>query len=253
MQKFKALFTVILLGFTVVCLQPQLLNKIHHYYVGSNVFKMTRLYHQGSGTGFLIKAKSGKTYIMTNNHVCNMEEGDYLKAKHQFSGKTFVTKILHRSKRHDLCLLEKPKDLPIYVRGLRLANNVKTGDVMTVVGHPLGNPLTVSRGEVIGNVVIELILGVNLPDEKCFGKNIKAEDLDPIQKAFLDARGIKTICVVRPLSAMNTSITFPGNSGSPAINHNFRVTGVLFAGRVNMATQSYVVPLEYLKEFLEGK
>lgn len=260
-KALKIVCATMVLSFTLICLQPQLLNKFYHYYVGSNVFKIKDFISGSSGTGFYVVSPSGNKYIMTNNHVCNMN-ATMLVAEHQHSQKTFSVEIYKQSPDHDLCLLKLTKaqklreGLPFYIRGLRVANNVKAGDIMTVVGHPLGNPLTVSKGEIIGQTTIKILIGYNLTEEQCFGENVDVEtteELNDLQKMMFKMRGITKVCIANPVSTMNTSITFPGNSGSPAVNHNFRVAGVLFAGNPDQPTQSFVVPLEYVKRFLKDK
>lgn len=63
---------------------------------------------RGLGTGFHVKAKSGKTYILTNFHVCFLaDKNGYMNA---LTDKTFQrVKVIRRSNFTDLCLLTPVK------------------------------------------------------------------------------------------------------------------------------------------------
>ena len=95
------------------------------------------------GTGFHITHK-GKTFIITNRHVCQAGlqvslNNNVLNA----NGKS--VKIIHIWREHDLCALESWK-----ITGLRLADSAAEPlDKLYVIGHPNGINLVIEDGRFI--------------------------------------------------------------------------------------------------------
>ena len=58
------------------------------------------------------------------------------------------------------------------------------------------------------------------------------------------------ICTVNIFSNRITAYSRGGSSGSPVVNFYGDVVGVLFAGHRDDQFDSYMVPLSYLKEFV---
>lgn len=216
-------------------------------YVGDKVVEVSYP-GKGGGTGFHVKAKSGKVYVVTNAHVCLVSDGnDYVYLK-EVGSKTYVKKkIIKRMKDHDLCAIEAIENKS----GLGVANKVYVGEIVALLGHPALRPLTLSMGEIIGKRNIELIFGLNLPKDYCIGKTLQVKNLqNGLLKLTLMMYGGKTVCVANLTSTMLNAIAYKGNSGSPVVDIFGRVVGVLFAGS-SQPTDSYLVPLPKLKEFLK--
>ena len=73
-------------------------------YKGASVVKLTRTPMQFSGgTGFQIKAPSGKQYILTNAHICQIADSLYAKTQ---SGKISVVDVIKIYPHHDLCIMK---------------------------------------------------------------------------------------------------------------------------------------------------
>ena len=136
------------------------------------------------GTGFNI---SPDGLIITNYHVVK----DAPSVTITFSnGKMFSAKEWTSSPEKDLAFIKiKGKDLP----ALRFEedNPAAVGDMVTIIGNPLGFQRVVTQGEVIS--ISSMVKGIDVP--------------------VLTIKG--TI--------------HPGSSGSPVINDNNRVVGVIFA------------------------
>jgi S1-C subfamily serine protease len=204
-----------------------------HYFrnkVGDSVVKIIGV--TGSGSGFHVEADSGEIYILTNAHVCaaaDKKDQVYIKKDNRL----IPRKIIAVYPKHDLCLIEK---LPSQKKGLKLASFVDIGEDVVLIGHPKGRPLTLSKGEVIYSTVIQLL--TNKPEQEC-----KGEYVPPI---LFFAGG----CVEDFQAHGISTIAFPGNSGSPVVNKYGYLVGVLFAGS-DQPTDSYMVPLKYIKDFLK--
>lgn len=161
-------------------------------------------------TGFHLKYR-GKTYIVTNKHVCDSNLRIYQHGFIQF-GK-YVGQIIRISDMHDLCLVTSDRN-----DGLELAEeSAKPMDKITLIGYPRGLDKTIRQGRVVSYEHI----------------------LAPWIMPGIEYR-----------SMMIDTISYGGNSGSPVLNSEGKVVGVLYAGSRVYHTEAFVVPLEDLKLFL---
>ena len=174
------------------------------------------------GTGFRLRYR-GKVYILTNLHVCEVSKMLGYPEYALVDGESFkVSKVLKRSTEHDICALEDTDQNG----GLPLSNkDLDVMDPLILIGHPLGLPVTVRRGNLI-------------------------------QKGIV-------VCVrydsgARCLNASRISaLAYHGNSGSPVFNADGEVAGILFAGSRAYPNKSLIVPykdlVKFLKELASGK
>jgi S1-C subfamily serine protease len=226
---------------------PQIQKAWFRYTVGSKVVKVIKTDSKGrprgGGTGFAIKAPSGKTYIMTNAHVCDMYEGSKNALVQFGDGPLIPTRIIQISDKTDLCLMENVNEM----KGLSLASSLAVGEVITVVGHPALMPLNISTGDVLGNSKVDVNLGI-------VGLDINREDCH-LPKHRMEASGqdvdmgFLVYCVEHIRSIQTTAINLPGNSGSPVVNFFGHVVGVLFAGD-DEVHWSLIISLEDINTFL---
>lgn len=240
--------SVVFLSLFLVSKVPQLHSDYIRHYVGSEVVSIYG--SAGGGSGFHVKTKSGDTYILTNNHVCNLANDDDMVIVHDVLKRALKRRVVKRHKTHDLCLVEA---MPGF-KGIATANSFYKGEVVTLVGHPSLRPLSLSKGEVIGSRKISLIIGFNLTKERCFGELYSVTEFaqgNPFLIIMLEQLGVKNICYADKLeSTMFNGISYGGNSGSPVVDFYGNVVGVLYAGG-QQVTDAYVVPLSVVKKFLE--
>lgn len=123
----------------------------------------------------------------------------------------YVGRILYIDKYHDLCLVtSNRKD------GLELADYQSTKlEKIILVGYPRGIGKVVREGRII--------------------------ELD---RWFAPWIGKKVT------SYRISSPAYGGNSGSPVVNTRGKVTGVLFAGQPMYPLEPFMVPLSYVRAFL---
>lgn len=138
---YKALFlTILFLGVSL----PICHHKWLRDYVGKRVVKITDQSGNSGGTGFYIKLPSGKTSILTNSHVCDLQKAGIIFISDDSSIRQ-PHNIIINSAYTDLCLVAGDE-----VHGLSLAPNAPFGEIVYELGHPLLNALTMTQGELIG-------------------------------------------------------------------------------------------------------
>lgn len=239
----KLIRVLILLSFVAAILlpvAPQVAHKILKNH--AKIVMIMSPKFRGGGTGFHIQAPSGRTYIMTNRHVC--EVGQYkafkkIPVRKDENGKIIYAKkgvglryvkivdgfdvkeraILKVSQKHDLCLIQPTKKNGI----MRIGTPI---DLLPVLTAGFGGLDSISANIGYRN-------GPHMASV-CY------------ESAFLfgctDLRFMKTDAY--------TFIVRGGHSGSPVISPLGSLVGVVFAGS---GRETLVVPIKFVTDFLKNK
>lgn len=210
-------------------------------YVGNNVVKIVNKEGNHGGTGFHVRGKSGRTYILTNSHVCShIQENGLVNVADEF-GNIIPRRVLLDSDYTDLCLVEAMPG----ASGLFLGSGPSPGEIVAVVGHPKLMPLTVTRGEIIAEAEVQVMDHIiQNSDDKCDKPKNKIVKVN-VFVFELD------VCTVKIKANLSNVTILPGNSGSPVVNFFGNVVGVAFAGDSDSNWGSFVT-LSDIKEILKA-
>jgi len=220
--------------------------EMHGQWIRSKVGSKTYLIYEprsGSGTGFAVKAPSGKTYIVTNDHVCEVSKDGKSVMVRDEDGKSMRRKIIKKSDRSDLCLVEGWPG----VEGLKVSSSApEIGQIVASVGHPSGYDITLSRGEIIMRDDVMIPVGPISFIDPSSGKEqlVPAEDggvtlkqcsmpknkvVTVDQQIFIFVFRIKMCMNVTEKAYFTNMLIQPGSSGSPVVNFYGNIVGVVFA------------------------
>lgn len=194
----------------------------------------------GSGTGFAVKTKKGHKVIVTNAHVC---EG-FRQMYSTYEEETYKLNVIKISKKTDLCMLQAPKSIP----ALKLASNVDVDQEIYTVGFPYSEYMVTESGKYKGPT--EAAAPWDVPIEKCKGRDyLKVRIIPTPGDAGLVVP--KRVCIgAFDDMIFTTIISAPGASGSPIVDGQGKIVGVIFMIHRGGAPWAIGVSLEKLEEFL---
>ena len=243
---------------------PEIHNHWLRYKVGTRTYTIRDSAKSGGGTGSAVKAPSGQTYILTNDHVCEVSKDKVSVLVTDEEGNAMRRRIIAHDENSDLCLVEGMPG----VEGLSVARSAPVrGDILNIIGHPHLMPLTLSKGEYIAPQDVSTLSGpiaMQNPDtgvweqydvtkggilpEQCQMAKNKQVDIDiPV---FIFTIKVKLCIVVIHDAYATNAIILPGNSGSPVVNALGQIEGVAFAG--NEANWGFMISLADIQSFLKN-
>lgn len=192
--------------------------KITKIYTINDKITLARVQRGAAGTGFSILYQDGVSYILTNQHVCDMKSAATYVVTLS-SGKRASAAFVRSDPFADVCLLATHA----FIEPLSLAKeNATQGDRVITVGGPSNIAPIIVDGIVSGYVNI----------------NMKADD-DSDGSFEVHFRG----------QMLSTPI-YPGSSGSPVINVYGDVVGIIFAVRREKEHIAFMVPISEVLRFL---
>jgi S1-C subfamily serine protease len=204
---------------------------------------------KGRGTGFVV-AKDNKQVIITNAHVCEINLatpifvvyhriGSSLRAPLRFPGA-----VIKRDESHDLCMVSIPFDLK--VKSLSLADDIHMDTSIYIIGYPSIALLSSSNGFVRGYHIIDQ--PYPLPIDLCVGRKHYIKTVPIKQENGKNVE--KKQCFLRANFLFTDALGDKGQSGSPGLNADGEVIGVMSMIGGNVRPFASLVPLSSLKKFL---
>lgn len=193
--------------------------KINASYITQDKVTLATVQKAYWATGFSIATKDAVSLVLTNRHVCEMgANANYILTLQ--SGNKIQAMFIKSDPFADICILKVKTVIP----PLSLAKeNSSRGDRVITIGGPDGVfPLMVD-GLVSGYYNIQM-------------KNNPDDDDGDFEIHFR--------------SQVMSAPIYPGSSGSPVLNTNGDVIGIVFAVRGEKAHISFMVPVNEIWRFL---
>lgn len=189
------------------------------------------------GSGVILNSTAFGSTVLTNKHVCRLiETGGYV-----VRGETsYMIDSYKKYGKHDLCLVSVIYDFGITTKVA--ASRPKDFSKAYVSGHPGLMPSVLTTGYFSGREIVSLIVGFKECD-----KNTPDEYI--LYCIFMG--GIPMI--QRFHSQLVTATILPGSSGSAVFNEDREIAGLVFAGNGEGLMYAYIVPHEYVVDFLENQ
>lgn len=197
---------------------------------------ITNLEGNSGGSGVVLESNADESLVLTNSHVCEVtRNGGIVRT----DTKSAIVVSFQQSEIHDLCLIKVKADLGI---NTKIADNApQLFSKASIAGHPQLLPTIVTEGHFSHKVIIPVLFKI----KKCEDKDYDNPDLGMFCLFF------GGIPIIRIFEAQPVSATIqPGSSGSAVFNSEGNISGLVFAGSGQLA-YAYIVPLEYVKFFVE--
>lgn len=185
----------------------------------------------GGGTGFIAKTPKGQYIMVSNAHVC--DDAKIMLASQENPYNFEYVRVLGYKKDVDLCLLSPPAGSK---RGIILGDAPRPFQTTYVVGFPLLHRATPEIGHYLG----EATVGVNVGAE---ANGMCWNGVTPLW-SFWGA-----ICIRYYVLGDTTAQIFPGNSGSPVVDFNQHLLGVINSSR--QSGGGGFIPVRFLEAYLQ--
>jgi len=195
-----------------------------------------------TGTGFAIKIANHK-YLVTAAHICSSEVKAIAYNSKLDKTENIVTRDRFKLYRdHDLCVVS---ELDTELSAFEMASSVSDVENYYAVGHPNHYPLVATKGNLLGLVSLTLE-ATYLSIDNCLSSrhSITTKRINNEQQF---------VCVFSgPIYATSIPVTY-GSSGSPIINKNYEVVGVVsIVDGSSPGNWAGMVPLKDLELFLNS-
>lgn len=215
------------------------------YYLGTNshpssyTVMVTNFEETTGGSGVVISTSRSESLILTNEHVCSgvLNKGGKVKL---VDGSQYIVTGIWPSNYHDLCVVKVANDLKTSVN--IASNSPDLYGEATVTGHPALLPNLITKGHFGGKQFVTIMTGA----KKC----TEADYQNPEHRPYCVFFGMRPILKTYEAQVITATI-MPGSSGSAVLNESGELSGLVFAGNGRGLSYGYVVPYEFIVNFLE--
>jgi S1-C subfamily serine protease len=194
--------------------------------------------NKSSGTGWIMRTKSGKSITITNRHVC--EGNTYMTTT--INNRSYKLRILQLSSIHDICILQPVPG----VKPLMLSDKIAQDEMIYAVGFPFWPYKHISPGLAKGFIPISRSMDVE--PHLCNGE---AYSLLSIKVLTASIPKTYEVCMFQSNGYATTIPVDAGSSGSPILNINSQVVGMVML-RQGSLSWAHAVPLNMLKRIRDA-
>ena len=192
--------------------------------------------HLSNGSGSVVVGKSGRLYILTNWHVCLGAQWKHQIIAFYPNGETIQGMVVKVSPTKDLCAAVLKEDRP----GLKMAPRLQPYQDIWTRGYP-EHILAETHGNVGGTVQWSAGFPIQEIGEcpEGYGKD-------------RDYEGRVQGCTYTFTSQLSTLYARPGSSGSPVVDSEGRLVGVVSSWHSRGDYEAGMVTFRDVKSFLDG-
>jgi hypothetical protein len=191
------------------------------------------------GSGVILRSNMAVSEILTNKHVCRLTQG----GGYVVRGETeYLVHSIKKYPDHDLCLVKVFGNLGVNTKVAALTPT--TFQPAYISGHPALLPHVLTTGNFSGNQIINLVVGF----KPCKKEEVGIYTEDEILYCIFFG-GIPILQSFE--SQLVTGTILPGSSGSGVFNDKGEISGVVFAGKGRGLGYAFIVPHQYVVDFIE--
>lgn len=202
---------------------------------------------RSGGSGVILESTNDKSLILTNNHVCEVvKEGGYVVQENL----KYPVDMYAQYAYHDLCVVTVSHSFNV---NTKVADSAPTAYSKAFIsGHPNLLPHVLTTGSFSKYRVIHVLTGL----KKCS----ETETSVPKDNKIIEKNNDEYWCEnygMIPIfktyqSQLVTGTILPGSSGSAVYNSNGEISALVFAGHSRGFSYAFVVPYEYVVDFVRS-
>lgn len=202
--------------------------------------------HVQYGTGFYLKYKN-KTYLVTNAHICNRQESRYTKKVYLITGKYEIFTKLNVYT--DICVSQTTTPNLI---ALTLGDKNYKNQELDTFGFPsdVPNPKGGRRSHGILKDYMTWSYNYDFTDvSECEDGTTNCSDEE--KECPRNAKANGKFCRIEHYQAVTSLYSVGGSSGSPVVDDNGNLVGIIASSAFPNEFAAGIVPLQSIKEFLD--